>query len=135
MQHIYQGKAIFALKYNITNGSTLLNVISRPDVDPNDIIPDFPYIEEITTMVRLYGYIEKQKSDANKAVRLENLRIPEDLNYFEVKNIAIEARQKFEKIRPATIGQASRISGINPADIQMLMCHLESRHKKNYDQN
>ncbi|WP_280135407.1 tRNA uridine-5-carboxymethylaminomethyl(34) synthesis enzyme MnmG [Mycoplasmopsis bovis] len=129
------GKSDVALKYNITNGSTLLNVISRPDVDPNDIIPDFPYIEEITTMVRLYGYIEKQKSDANKAVRLENLRIPEDLNYFEVKNIAIEARQKFEKIRPATIGQASRISGINPADIQMLMFHLESRHKKNYDQN
>ncbi|MBT1394398.1 tRNA uridine-5-carboxymethylaminomethyl(34) synthesis enzyme MnmG [Mycoplasma bovis] len=129
------GKSDAALKYNITNGSTLLNVISRPDVDPNDIIPDFPYIEEITTMVRLHGYIEKQKSDANKAVRLENLRIPEDLNYFEVKNIAIEARQKFEKIRPATIGQASRISGINPADIQMLMCHLESRHKKNYDQN
>lgn len=129
------GKSDATLKYNITNGSTLLNVISRPDVDPNDIIPDFPYIEEITTMVRLHGYIEKQKSDANKAVRLENLRIPEDLNYFEVKNIAIEARQKFEKIRPATIGQASRISGINPADIQMLMCHLESRHKKNYDQN
>ncbi|WP_427909704.1 tRNA uridine-5-carboxymethylaminomethyl(34) synthesis enzyme MnmG [Mycoplasmopsis bovis] len=129
------GKSDAALKYNITNGSTLLNVISRPDVDPNDIIPDFPYIEEITTMVRLHGYIEKQKSDANKAVRLENLRIPEDLNYFEVKNIAIEAKQKFEKIRPATIGQASRISGINPADIQMLMCHLESRHKKNYDQN
>ncbi|MBT1368687.1 tRNA uridine-5-carboxymethylaminomethyl(34) synthesis enzyme MnmG [Mycoplasma bovis] len=129
------GKSDVALKYNITNGSTLLNVISRPDVDPNDIIPDFLYIEEITTMVRLYGYIEKQKSDANKAVRLENLRIPEDLNYFEVKNIAIEARQKFEKIRPATIGQASRISGINPADIQMLMFHLESRHKKNYDQN
>ncbi|UOE63894.1 tRNA uridine-5-carboxymethylaminomethyl(34) synthesis enzyme MnmG [Mycoplasmopsis bovis] len=129
------GKSEVALKYNITNGSTLLNVISRPDVDPNDIIPDFPYIEEITTMVRLHGYIEKQKSDANKAVRLENLRIPEDLNYFEVKNIAIEARQKFEKIRPATIGQASRISGINPADIQMLMFHLESRHKKNYDQN
>ncbi len=129
------GKSDVALKYNITNGSTLLNVISRPDVDPNDIIPDFPYIEEITTMVRLHGYIEKQKCDANKAVRLENLRIPEDLNYFEVKNIAIEARQKFEKIRPATIGQASRISGINPADIQMLMFHLESRHKKNYDQN
>ncbi|TKA59118.1 Glucose inhibited division protein A [Mycoplasmopsis bovis 8790] len=129
------GKSEVALKYNITNGSTLLNVISRPDVDPNDIIPNFPYIEEITTMVRLHGYIEKQKSDANKAVRLENLRIPEDLNYFEVKNIAIEARQKFEKIRPATIGQASRISGINPADIQMLMFHLESRHKKNYDQN
>ncbi|CAL58872.1 tRNA uridine 5-carboxymethylaminomethyl modification enzyme MnmG [Mycoplasmopsis agalactiae] len=129
------GKSDVALKYNITNGSTLLNVISRPDVDPSDIIPNFPYLEEITTMVRLHGYIEKQKSDANKAVRLENLKIPEDLNYLDVKNIAIEARQKFEKIRPATIGQASRISGINPADIQMLMFHLESRNKKNYDQN
>nr|WP_318031551.1 hypothetical protein [Mycoplasmopsis bovis] len=52
--------------------------------------------------------MKSKKSDANKAVRLENLRIPEDLNYFEVKNIAIEARQKFEKIRPATIGQAKQ---------------------------
>ncbi|WP_156935924.1 tRNA uridine-5-carboxymethylaminomethyl(34) synthesis enzyme MnmG [Mycoplasmopsis primatum] len=124
------GKSLLAQKYNITNGSTLLNVLSRPDVDPFDVRPNFPYLEELTIMVRLYGYIEKQKSDANKVVRLENYKIPDDINYSDVKNIAIEARQKFEKIRPSTIGQASRISGINPADIQMLMFHLETKRNK-----
>lgn len=124
-------KSPIAQKYNIFNGSTLLNVLARPDVDPSDIDPNFPYLEELTIMVRLYGYIEKQKSDASKVVRLENYKIPETINYNKIPNIAIEAKQKLEKIRPATIGQASRISGINPADIQMLMFYLESRKKDN----
>ncbi|WP_406617220.1 tRNA uridine-5-carboxymethylaminomethyl(34) synthesis enzyme MnmG [Mycoplasmopsis adleri] len=124
-------KSECAKKYGIYNGSTLLNVLARPDVDPADVDPDFPYLEELTIMVRLYGYIEKQKSDANKVVRLENYKIPEDIDYKLVPNVAIEAKQKLEKIRPSTIGQASRISGINPADIQMLMFYLESRKGSN----
>ncbi|MBZ4195139.1 tRNA uridine-5-carboxymethylaminomethyl(34) synthesis enzyme MnmG [Mycoplasma tauri] len=131
-QHL-SGKSELAKKYNITNGSTLLNVLSRPEVDPNDILPDFKYKDEITIMVRLHGYIEKQKADAKKAIRLENFKIPEDIDYSKVNNIATEAKQKFEKIRPATIGQASRISGINPADIQMLMFHIDSKRKKEND--
>ncbi|WP_338822581.1 tRNA uridine-5-carboxymethylaminomethyl(34) synthesis enzyme MnmG [Mycoplasmopsis felifaucium] len=127
-------KSDCAKKYNIMNGVSLLNVLARPDVDPIDVDPDFPYLDELTIMVRLYGYIEKQKTDASKVVRLENYKIPEDINYKEVPNVAIEAKQKLEKIRPATIGQASRISGINPADIQMLMFYLETR-KKSDDKN
>ncbi|WP_027334560.1 tRNA uridine-5-carboxymethylaminomethyl(34) synthesis enzyme MnmG [Mycoplasmopsis felifaucium] len=127
-------KSDCAKKYNIMNGVSLLNVLARPDVDPVDVDPDFPYLDELTIMVRLYGYIEKQKTDASKVVRLENYKIPEDINYKEVPNVAIEAKQKLEKIKPATIGQASRISGINPADIQMLMFYLETR-KKNNDKN
>lgn len=61
--------------------------------------------------------------------RLEKLKIPQDLDYSKVLNLATEARQKFEKVRPETIGQATRISGINPADIQMLMFYLEYRNK------
>lgn len=120
-----------AIKYGITTGISLLQTLARPAVDPYDIIPDFPYLEELTTMVRLHGYIEKQKSDANKAVRLENYKIPEDLDYNKINNIATEAKQKLIKVKPATIGQASRISGINPADIQMLMFYLETTRKKN----
>lgn len=62
-------------------------------------------------------------------IRLENLRLPENLDYSLVDNLATEARQKLEKIRPTTIGQATRISGINPADIQMLMFYLNNRKK------
>lgn len=120
-----------AIKYGITTGISLLQTLARPAVDPYDIIPDFPYLEELTTMVRLHGYIEKQKSDANKAVRLENYKIPEDLDYNKINNIATEAKQKLIKVKPTTIGQASRISGINPADIQMLMFYLETTRKKN----
>ncbi|TQC51311.1 tRNA uridine-5-carboxymethylaminomethyl(34) synthesis enzyme MnmG [Mycoplasmopsis mucosicanis] len=121
-------KSQLAQKYQIFDGATLLKVLSRPDVDPNDVVPDFKYKNELTIMVRLHGYIEKQKTDASKMVRLENLKIPQDINYENVKNIATEAKQKFMQIRPLTIGQASRISGINPADIQMLMFHIESKN-------
>ncbi|MBU4690480.1 tRNA uridine-5-carboxymethylaminomethyl(34) synthesis enzyme MnmG [Mycoplasma sp. ES3157-GEN-MYC] len=124
------GKSDVAQKYQIFDGVTLLKVLSRPDVDPSDIIPDFEYQKELTIMVRLHGYIEKQKTDASKMVRLENLKIPSDIDYEQVKNIATEAKQKFIKIRPQTIGQASRISGINPADIQMLMFHIESKNNE-----
>ncbi|WP_029512866.1 tRNA uridine-5-carboxymethylaminomethyl(34) synthesis enzyme MnmG [Mycoplasmopsis iners] len=127
------GKSDVAEKYGIFNGQTLLKVLARPEVDPIDVLGDFPYSDELTIMVRLHGYIEKQKSDANKAVRLENYKIPSDLDYDSVVNIATEAKQKLKLIRPLTIGQASRISGINPADIQMLLFHLES--KKHNEKN
>ncbi|UUD35320.1 tRNA uridine-5-carboxymethylaminomethyl(34) synthesis enzyme MnmG [Mycoplasmopsis caviae] len=120
-----------AIKYDITTGISLLQTLARPNIDPHDIIPNFPYLEELTTMVRLHGYIEKQKSEANKVVRLENYKIPEDLEYNKINNIATEAKQKLISVKPATIGQASRISGINPADIQMLMFYLETTRKKN----
>ncbi|VEU75686.1 glucose inhibited division protein A [Mycoplasmopsis maculosa] len=130
LQNTYlSSKSKVAEKYKIFNGVNLLNVLSRPDVDPYDLIPDFPFVQELTIMVRLYGYIEKQKADAKKVIKLENFKIPNDIYYEKINNIAIEARQKLNKIRPETIGQASRISGINPADIQMLMFYLESNKK------
>lgn len=129
------GKSPIALKYQIFDGSTLLKVLSRPEVDPYDILPDFPYTDELTIMVRLYGYIEKQKSDANKALRLENYKIPANLDYDKIVNIATEAKQKLKMIQPTTIGQASRISGINPSDIQMLLFYLETVRKRENEEN
>ncbi|MEA4115296.1 tRNA uridine-5-carboxymethylaminomethyl(34) synthesis enzyme MnmG [Mycoplasma sp. 744] len=124
-------KSEIANKYNIFHGPTLLKVLARPEVDYRDILQDFPYSEELTIMVRLYGYIEKQKSDAKKAQRLENYKIPKDIDYEKINNIATEAKQKLIKIKPLTIGQASRISGINPSDIQMLLFYLETLRQKN----
>ncbi|APJ38637.1 tRNA uridine-5-carboxymethylaminomethyl(34) synthesis enzyme MnmG [Mycoplasmopsis pullorum] len=118
-----------AKKYGIENGVSLLKVIARPDVESVDILGEFPYKNELTTIVRLDGYIKKQESHANKMRRLENFKIPSDINYENVQNLATEAKQKLEKIRPLTIGQASRISGINPADIQMLLFYLETNKK------
>lgn len=116
-----------AKKYNVENGISYLQLLSRPEVDPYDFIHDFPYVEELTSMVRLHGYIKKQETNAKKVLRLEAYTIPKEIDYNIVPNIAIEAKQKLIKIQPLTIGQASRISGVNPADIQMLMFYLESK--------
>ncbi|TDV23303.1 tRNA uridine 5-carboxymethylaminomethyl modification enzyme [Mycoplasmopsis mustelae] len=120
-------KSPLAQKYGIENGISLLKVLARPEVHAEEILGDFKFKNELTTMVRLDGYIKKQETQAQKMSRLDNLKIPIDINYDNVINLATEARQKLEQVRPQTIGQASRISGINPADIQMLMFHLSSR--------
>ncbi|VEU74192.1 glucose inhibited division protein A [Mycoplasmopsis citelli] len=119
-----------AIKYGILNGVSLNKVIARPDVNPEDILGDFPYISELTTKIRLDGYIKKQQSHASKISKLDNFKIPSNIDYDKVQNLATEARQKLQAIKPLTIGQASRISGINPADIQMLMFHIQSFYGK-----
>ena len=121
-----------AKKYNISNGPSLLELLKRPEVDIHDI-SDSPYIYEVSVEARLKGYIRKQETEAKKIARLDNFKIPKDLDYNDVQNLATEAKQKLIKISPETIGQASRISGINPADIQMLMFHIEYKRKKNED--
>ncbi|RMA77577.1 tRNA uridine 5-carboxymethylaminomethyl modification enzyme [Metamycoplasma subdolum] len=117
-----------AKKYNNFNGISKLKLLANPATDPIDILGnDYPYINELTIQVRLFGYLKKQESTAEKMLRLEKLKIPVDIDYYLVDNLATEARQKLTKIKPTTIGQASRISGINPADIQMLMYYLNNK--------
>lgn len=118
-----------AKKYNVQNGPSLFHVLSRPEVLPQDV-SDFEFIEQVGVKAKLWGYIKKQNHEAEKMQRMEKLKIPSDVNYNEISNIATEARQKLSKIKPETIGQASRISGINPADIQMLMFHIEMKNRK-----
>lgn len=119
-----------AKKYALEHGISKLKFLSNPEVDPVDILgKDFPYITELTIQVRLFGYLQKQKSMAEKMNRLEKLKLPENLNYSEVENLATEAIEKLNKLKPLNIGQASRISGINPADIQMLIYWMN--HKRN----
>lgn len=79
--------------------------------------------------IRFEGYIKKEQEIALKTIKLENKKIPTDLNYDEVDNLAIEAREKLKLIKPISIGQANRISGINPSDIQMLLFHLKKINK------
>lgn len=122
-------------KYNLKSTATLKQLLTRPDVDVDDIIPNFCYKKELTTRVRLSGYIEKQKRANQKMNKMEKLKIPSEINYDTVANLATEAREKLNKIRPETIGQAARIDGITPSDIYMILLFLNSRfgrNEKNY---
>ena len=84
--------------------------------------------EQIEIEIKYKGYINKTKKEIEKMLKLENKKIPADINYENVRNIATEAKQKLEKIRPITIGQATRISGVNPADISMLLVYLKKEY-------
>jgi tRNA uridine 5-carboxymethylaminomethyl modification enzyme len=81
-------------------------------------------VESAEIELKYAGYIEKEVETANKMVRLEEIKINEEFNYGELKSLSIEARQKLTKIKPSTLGQASRISGVSPADITVLMIHM-----------
>ncbi|WP_299098172.1 tRNA uridine-5-carboxymethylaminomethyl(34) synthesis enzyme MnmG [uncultured Winogradskyella sp.] len=88
----------------------------------NDL--DREVIEQTEIQVKYAGYIEKEKNNADKLNRLENLKIPADFDYSKLKSMSIEARQKLNKIQPVTISQASRISGVSPNDISVLLVYL-----------
>ena len=85
---------------------------------------DSEVIEQTEIQVKYSGYIEKEKNNADKLNRLENLKIPSNFDYSKLKSMSMEARQKLEKIRPVTISQASRISGVSPNDISVLLVYL-----------
>lgn len=125
---------------NITEGTSLFSLFKRPEISYHTILElmkeaqilipcDYPYLEEVLEQVEIEikyeGYISKALSSAEKMRSYDSRQIPMDLNYDLVDNIALEAREKLKKVKPITIGQASRISGVNPADISVLVVYLE----------
>ncbi|MGL6125180.1 MAG: tRNA uridine-5-carboxymethylaminomethyl(34) synthesis enzyme MnmG [Metamycoplasmataceae bacterium] len=116
-----------AKKLDIVHGQSIYKILSRPDVDVDDFIKDFKFKDNLLIQIRLEGYIKKQNIAAEKMLRLEFLKIPKNIDYDKVQNIATEAKQKLIKIKPETLGQAYRISGINPADIEMLLFHINTK--------
>ncbi len=127
----------FLDKFNsskIVSKIKLIDLIKRPEISIFDLLDylKYDYNHEIAEMVEINikyeGYIKKTQNEVNKMLKLEEKQIPEDINYDKVRNIATEARQKLSKIRPLTIGQASRISGVNPADITMLLVYLKKEY-------
>ena len=91
-------------------------------INKNDL--DTEVLEQTEIQVKYSGYIEKEKNNADKLNRLENLKIPTDFDYSRLKSMSIEARQKLAKIQPVTISQASRISGVSPNDVSVLLVYL-----------
>jgi len=82
-------------------------------------------IEQVEIAAKYSGYIDRQKDEVERAAHYENLRLPPDLDYMQVTALSIEARQRLNKQRPETLGQASRMSGITPATISLLLIHLK----------
>ncbi len=111
-----------------------IELVKRPEIRLNSLLDhiEYPYSDEICDMVEIMikyeGYINKTNNEVAKMLKLEEKQIPEDIDYEKVRNIATEAKQKFSKIRPRTIGQASRISGVNPSDITMLLVYLKKEY-------
>ena len=86
-------------------------------------------IDQVEISIKYEGYINKANNEAKKMVDLDNKKIPDDINYDLIHNLASEAKQKLKEIRPTSIGQALRISGVNPADISILMIYLKKEYK------
>ena len=82
--------------------------------------------EQVEVKIKYDGYIKRQTQQVNMADKLEKIKIPENIDYKSIQHISIETRDKLDKIRPVTLGQASRIGGVKPADISVLMVMIES---------
>ncbi len=116
----------------------LYELIKRPELDYFKVIEldsERPQLEEsiseqVNITAKYEGYIEKQLEQVNQFKKFENRRLPEDIDYEEIKGLRIEAKQKLGKIKPMNIGQASRISGVSPADISVLLIYLEQLNRK-----
>ena len=115
----------------------MFKIFARPNIDIEDMKKiesvsnyikdnnlDNEIIEQTEIQVKYSGYIAKEKNNADKLTRLENIRIPDNFNYSKLKSMSMEAREKLNKIQPVTISQASRVSGVSPADISVLLVYL-----------
>ncbi|HUH45543.1 MAG TPA: tRNA uridine-5-carboxymethylaminomethyl(34) synthesis enzyme MnmG [Arenibacter sp.] len=121
----------------VKQSDKIFKVFSRPNVTMEHmlklpVVADFvnenkldnEVMEQTEIQVKYAGYIEKEKNNADKLQRLENIKIPKDFDYSKIKSLSFEAREKFRKIRPVSISQASRISGVTPSDISVLLVYM-----------
>lgn len=121
----------------IVQGDKMFKIFSRPQIDMVDMLKfdkvseyvtqhtlDTEILEQAEIQVKYSGYIDKERANAEKLHRLENIRIPDHFDYDALKSLSYEAREKLKKIRPVTISQASRISGVSPNDISVLLVFM-----------
>ncbi len=121
----------------ISQSMKMFKLVARPQLDFNDVrkFPkvnefikdnhiDDEIIEQTEIQVKYSGYIEKEKNNADKLQRLENIKIPEGFDYQKIQSISFEAREKLGKIQPTSISQASRISGVSPSDVSVLLVYM-----------
>ena len=123
----------------LTTAVTLADLIKRPELNyemlksidhEREELPD-DVIEQVNINIKYEGYIKRQQMQINQFKKMENKKIPEDIDYYAITGLRIEARQKLDKFRPVSIGQASRIAGVSPADISVLLIYLMQYNSKN----
>ena len=131
----------FLLKFNttpLTTGIKLADLLKRPELDYAklaEIDSERPILskreaEEVGIQVKYAGYINLEKEQVEKFKKLEYKKLPENIDYEDIKGLRLEARQKLNKVKPASVGQASRISGVSPADISVLLIYLETMNRR-----
>lgn len=125
----------------LRSGSSLLDLLRRKEVTYSKLqqafgLPDLALqvAEQAEIFAKYEGYITKQRQEVERFMKLENKRLPDDIDYRAIKELSSEAAEKLDKVRPANIGQASRISGVSPADISVLMIALELKRRKEQEE-
>lgn len=124
---------------DLSKPATLEKILRRPEIDYYDLkyfvrgLPDYPseVVEQVAIQVKYKGYIDRQLAQVEQFKKMEDKIIPVGIDYNNLDNLRKEAREKLDKIYPCSLGQASRISGVSPADISVLMIYLEKMGKKN----
>ena len=122
----------------LKTATTLAELIRRPELDYDKIAtldkerPQLSYdvCEQVNINIKYHGYIERQKKQVKNFKKLENKKIPENFDYSKVNSLRKEAMQKLEFYKPVSIGQASRISGVSPADISVLLIYMEQHRSR-----
>ena len=124
----------------LRSGTNMLELLRRKEVNYSKLADAFgleelpaQVAEQVEVHAKYEGYIVKQRQEVERALKLENKRIPEDVDYHAIKELSAEAAEKLDKVRPTSIGQASRISGVSPADVNVLMIALELKRRKEQD--
>ena len=123
----------------VTSGVTVYDLLKRPQLSYKDLAevdkdrPDLEpiIIEQLQTEIKYEGYISKQKDRIDQVRRMSEKALPTDIDYREISGLRLEAQEKLNKIKPLSVAQASRISGVSPADISVLIIWLSSRKKEN----
>ena len=118
----------------LKDGITFYNLLKRPEINM-DIVKKYvnldytkDVLDQVEIAIKYEGYIAKAEKEAEKLIHLENKKIPDDIDYDKIHNIASEAKQKLKEVKPTSIAQALRISGVNPADISILMIYLKKEY-------
>ncbi len=122
-------------------GSSLAGILRRPEIIYEHMLmlpalhPDLPeeVREQVEIQLKYEGYIKKQQAQVERHKKLEEKKIPQDLDYGEVRGLKVEAREKLEQVRPVSIGQAARLAGVTPADISVLLIYLEQKRRRKED--
>ena len=121
----------------LSTGCKLADLIRRPQLNYADLAPfdvnrpelPFEVCEQVELQIKYAGYIDKQLAQIDTMRKLEKKSLPEDVDYSSIRGLRLESVEKLNKVRPVSIGQASRISGVSPADVSLLIVWLE-QHKR-----